>query len=126
MQTAPETIRVVNLGEKLDQFTEFWSPKIVGEVNDTLVKLVKFRGEFVWHKHDREDELFLVMRGTLIIRLRERDLTIRPGEFVVIPRGVEHCPVAEDEVHVVLIEPKTTLNTGDVRNERTLEHLERL
>lgn len=117
-------MQVVNLSQKFDLFHEYWSPKIVGELNDSHVKVVKLRGEFVWHHHDREDELFLVMKGVLTIKVREGDqeraLVIREGEFVIIPRGVEHCPVAEAEAHVVLLEPKTTLNTGEVQNERTV------
>jgi len=112
---------VVNLADKFGLFQEHWRPKIVGALNDSYVKLVKLKGEFVWHRHESEDELFLVIKGRLVIRLRDRDLTIGEGEFVVIPRGVEHLPVAEGEVHVLLIEPQTTLNTGDVRSERTVE-----
>lgn len=119
-------IEVVSLRDKLARFSDRWSPKIVGEVNDAYVKLVKVQGEFVWHHHDAEDELFLVLTGTLRIRLRDRELRIGPGEFAIIPRGVEHCPVADEEVEVLLLEPKTTLNTGNVRNERTVERLERL
>jgi mannose-6-phosphate isomerase-like protein (cupin superfamily) len=111
---------VVNLAQKFGLLEEHWQPKIVGELNDSYVKLVKLKGEFVWHRHENEDELFLVIKGRLVIRLRQRDLTIGEGEFVVIPKGVEHLPIAEEEVHVLLIEPKTTLNTGDVRNERTV------
>jgi mannose-6-phosphate isomerase-like protein (cupin superfamily) len=116
----------VNLQEKFGQFSEHWSPKIVGEVNDSYVKLVKFLGEFVWHHHDNEDELFLVTKGTMKMRFRDRDVMVREGEFIIVPRGVEHMPVAEQEVQVILLEPKTTLNTGNVRNERTLVELERL
>ena len=111
----------VNLGRKFGLFEEPWRPRIVGELNDSYVKLAKLKGEFIWHKHENEDELFLVIKGRLVIRLRERDLTIGEGEFVIIPKGVDHLPVAEEEVQVLLIEPKTTLNTGDVRNERTVE-----
>ena len=116
----------VNLSEKLARFSEHWSPKIVGELNGQLVKLVKFQGEFVWHHHDHEDEMFLVVRGAFDMHLRDRVVTIREGEFFVVPRGVEHKPVANDEAHVLLFEPATTLNTGNVRNERTRETLERL
>jgi mannose-6-phosphate isomerase-like protein (cupin superfamily) len=119
-------METVNLEEKLSQFTEYWSPKIVGEVNDAYVKLVKFSGEFVWHHHDREDEMFLVLKGRLRMRLREGDLWVGPGEFVIVPRGVEHMPVAEAEVHVLLFEPRSTLNTGNVVNERTVPLLERI
>ena len=119
-------IRTVNLADMFDRFPDFWSPKIVGEVNDAHVKLVKLKGEFVWHHHEREDELFLVVRGRLRLRLRDQDLVLGPGEFAIIPRGVEHLPVAEEETHVLLLEPKSTLNTGNVRNERTVPELERL
>lgn len=121
-------IQVVNMREKLSRFDELWDPKIIGEINDTYVKLVKFRGDFFWHHHDVEDELFLVLKGTLRMKLRddrgERELLVREGEFVIIPHGVEHMPIADDEVHVALLEPKTTLNTGNVRNERTRPQLE--
>ncbi len=119
-------IEPVNLAQKLAQFSDYWKPKIAGEMNDSYVKLVKLKGEFVWHQHEHEDELFLVIKGRLLIRLRDRDLWINEGEFVVIPRGVEHLPVAEEEVHVLLLEPKSTLNTGDVQNERTVASLERI
>ena len=119
-------IEKVNLAEKLALFDEHWSPKIVAELNDTYVKIVKVEGEFVWHHHDDEDELFLVVSGRLRMQLRDGDVVLEPGELIVVPRGVEHCPVAEEETHVVLIEPKTTLNTGNVRGERTVEQLERL
>ena len=112
---------VVNLSQKFSLFHEHWSPRIVGELNDSYVKLAKLKGEFVWHTHEKEDELFLVVKGTLVIKLRERDLVIHEGEFAIIPRGVEHCPVAEEEVHVMLLEPKSTINTGDQVNERTVE-----
>ena len=109
----------VNLAEKFSRFEEHWRPKIVGEVNDVHVKLVKLQGEFMWHQHEREDELFLVIKGHLQIKLRDGDLWLEPGELAVIPRGVEHCPVAEEEVHVLLLEPKSTVNTGNLTNERT-------
>lgn len=112
---------IINLSQKFDLFHEHWRPRIVGEVNDSYVKLAKLKGEFVWHKHDEEDELFLVVKGKLQIKLRDRDLWINEGEFVIIPKGVEHCPVAEEEVQVLLLEPKSTLNTGDVQNERTVD-----
>ena len=119
-------IEKVNLREKFDLFRDRWSPKIAGEVNDSYVKLVKFQGEFVWHKHDAEDEMFLVVRGGIKIRLRDGEIELGEGEFVVIPRGVEHMPVADEEAHVLLFEPKSVLNTGDVVNERTLPELERV
>jgi mannose-6-phosphate isomerase-like protein (cupin superfamily) len=105
---------VVNLHQKLSLFHDRWSPKIVGELNDSYIKLAKIKGEFVWHSHADEDELFLVLSGTLRIQLRDGERVLRPGEFTVIPRGVEHCPIAEDEVSLVLIEPKSTKHTGDV------------
>jgi len=123
---AQHGIAVVNIAEKLGRFQEQWQPKIVGELNDSYVKLVKFQGEFVRHLHEAEDELFLVVKGALRMRLRDRDLTVRPGEFIIIPRGVEHLPVADEETHVLLFEPKSTLNTGNVSNERTLPNLERI
>lgn len=110
----------VNLAQKFSSFSDYWSPKIAGELNDSHIKLAKLKGEFVWHHHDNEDELFLVVRGRLLIKLRDRDLWVSEGEFVVIPKGVEHLPIASDEVHVLLIEPKSTLNTGNVQNERTV------
>lgn len=115
-------IEKVNLSEKLGLFSEQWSPRIVGEINDAHVKLVKLKGEFVWHKHEAEDEMFLVLKGALLMKLRDRDIRVEEGEFVIIPKGVEHLPVAEEETHVLLFEPKTTLNTGDVENERTVHN----
>lgn len=120
------TIRKVNLGEMFARFQDQWSPKVVGEVNDSLVKLVKLKGEFVWHHHDREDELFLVVKGKLRLKLRDKDLVLGPGEFAIIPHGVEHLPVADEETHVLLFEPNSTLNTGNVQNERTVSQLEQL
>lgn len=114
----------VNITEKLGKFSEHWSPKIVGELNDSYVKLAKFRGEFVWHKHDHEDELFLVLKGKFTMRLRSGDVELREGEFFIVPKGVEHCPAAEEEVCIMLLEPKSTLNTGNVVNERTREKLD--
>lgn len=116
----------VNLEKKLAQVAEYWHPTIVGEMNQDYVKVVKFRGEFLWHHHENEDEMFLVVKGTMRMKFRDRDVLVRPGEFIIVPKGVEHMPVAESEVHVVLIEPRTTLNTGNVHNERTLETLARL
>ncbi len=111
----------INLLEKFGRFHEQWSPKIAAELNDSYVKLARLQGEFVWHHHENEDELFLVVKGRLVIRLREGEVTLEEGELVVIPRGVEHMPVAEEEAWVLLLEPKTTLNTGNVTNERTVE-----
>lgn len=116
----------VNLREKLALFDDRWSPKIVGELNAQQVKLVKLQGEFVWHSHADEDELFLVIRGRFRMEFRDRVVWIEEGEFLIVPRGVEHRPVAEEEAHVLLFEPATTLNTGDMRSERTVERLERL
>ncbi len=116
----------VNLAEKLALISDHWNPRVVGELNDQRVKLVKFRGEFVWHKHDHEDELFLVVRGRFTMEFRDRTVSVSEGEFLVVPRGVEHRPVAEEEVSVLLFEPATTLNTGNVRNERTVERLDRI
>ncbi len=115
------SIQKVNLAEKFSLFQEQWRPKIVGELNDAYVKIVKLQGEFVWHQHENEDELFLVIAGALVIKLRDWDLSLGPGQLVVIPKGVEHMPVAAEEVQVLLLEPKTTVNTGDVTNERTAE-----
>ncbi|MBI5366342.1 MAG: cupin domain-containing protein [Planctomycetes bacterium] len=119
-------METVNLATKFDLIREHWSPKIVGELNGQYVKLVKFKGEFIWHHHDHEDELFLVTRGTLLIRFRDRDVTLNAGEFIIVPAGVDHQPVAAEEVHAVLLEPVSTLNTGDVTNERTRRELERI
>lgn len=116
----------VNLSEKFSRFSEHWSPKIVGELNDSYVKLVKVKGEFIWHHHENEDELFMVVKGRLQICLRDRDVWISPGEFFIVPKGVEHMPIAEEETHILLLEPKSTLNTGNVRNERTVPELQRI
>ena len=116
----------VNVAEKLKQFTEYWSPRVVGELNGQQIKLVKLKGDFVWHHHENADELFLVVKGRLVIQLRDRDITLDAGEFFIVPRGVEHKPFAEDEVHVMLFEPAGTLNTGNVSNERTVHELERI
>jgi mannose-6-phosphate isomerase-like protein (cupin superfamily) len=121
-----EMIEKVNLSEKFGLFGEHWNPKIAGEVNDSYVKLVKFSGSFVWHKHEDEDEMFLVVKGEIVIKLRDGDVRLGEGEFVIIPRGVEHKPVAEEEAHVLLFEPKSVLNTGDVVEERTRPVLERI
>ena len=110
----------VNLAEKLALFGQHWSPKVVGELNGQHVKLVKFQGGFVWHKHDHEDELFLVVKGRFRMDFRDRQVSLEEGEFLIVPHGVEHRPVAEDEVHVLLFEPAATLNTGDAHDERTV------
>ena len=114
-------IEVVNISQKFELFTEHWHPKVVGELNDNYVKLAKLKGEFVWHRHENEDELFWVINGTLVVKLRDQDITIQPGQFVIVPKGVEHLPVAAEEVEVVLLEPKSTVNTGNVENDRTVQ-----
>jgi mannose-6-phosphate isomerase-like protein (cupin superfamily) len=116
----------VNLREKLSRFSDYWNPRVVGELNGQQVKLVKFKGEFVWHHHDHEDELFLVVAGRFRMEFRDRHVWLEEGEFLVVPRGVEHRPVAEEEVAVMLFEPASTLNTGNVRDERTVAELERI
>jgi mannose-6-phosphate isomerase-like protein (cupin superfamily) len=120
----------VNLAQKFSLFSEQYSPKIVGELNDSYVKLVKFQGDFMWHHHDNEDELFFVIKGEMRMHVREngaeREIMVRPGEFIIIPRGVEHFPSAAEETQVMLLEPKTTLNTGNVQNERTVPKLQRI
>lgn len=116
----------VVLTDKFAQFTEHWSPKIVGELNGQHVKLVKFQGEFVWHHHEHEDEMFLVMHGAFDMQFRDRTVPLREGEFLIVPRGVEHRPVAAEEVWVMLFEPAGTLNTGVAGGARTVDHPERL
>ena len=116
----------VNLQDKLSQFTDHWNPRIVGELNKQHVKLAKLKGEFVWHKHDQEDEMFLVIEGELKIEFRDKTISLKPNEFIVVPRGVEHRPVAEKEVSVMLFEPATTVNTGDTESELTKKDLDRI
>lgn len=116
----------VIIAEKFGRIHEHWQPKIIGEVNDAYLKAVKFKGEFVWHDHAAEDELFFVVKGRMLLRLRDGEINVGPGEYVIVPRGVEHCPVASEEAEVLLLEPKTTVNTGDVSSERTVKELERL
>jgi mannose-6-phosphate isomerase-like protein (cupin superfamily) len=113
-------VNAVNIAQKFGLIEEYWSPRIAGELNDTYVKLARLKGEFVWHHHENEDELFLVVKGRLRMKLRDGDRWVGEGEFLIVPRGVEHCPVAEEEVHVVLLEPKSTRNTGNVVSERTV------
>ena len=119
-------MNTVNIAEKFSKFKEQWSPKILGEVNDSYVKAVKFQGEFVWHHHDHEDEMFLVIAGSLRMKFKDHEEVVRPGEFIIVPRGVEHLPVSDEDTQVLLFEPKSTLNTGNVVNERTLPQLEKL
>lgn len=116
----------INLAQKFSSFSDSWSPKIIGELNDFYVKAVKFKGEFIWHHHDHEDEMFLVVKGMLRMKFRDREAIVREGEFIIVPHGVAHLPVADEEVHVVLFEPKSTLNTGNIANERTVAQLQRI
>jgi mannose-6-phosphate isomerase-like protein (cupin superfamily) len=119
-------MNTINLKEKFSRFSDYCKPRIIGEVNDCHVKAVKLKGEFIWHHHENEDELFLVVKGTLRMKFRDHEAVVREGEFIIVPRGAEHCPVADEEVHVVLIEPKSTLNTGNITNERTVAQLEHI
>jgi mannose-6-phosphate isomerase-like protein (cupin superfamily) len=116
----------INLAEKFSLFNDHFSPKVVGELNGQQVKLVKFKGEFVWHHHDHEDELFFVVKGNFDMHMRDKIVTIHEGEFIIMPRGVEHKPVANEEVEIMLFEPATTLNTGNVTNEKTVKELKHL
>ncbi|NNJ55895.1 MAG: cupin domain-containing protein [Bacteroidia bacterium] len=119
-------LQKVNIHDKLNQFSEHWNPKIVGELNHQHVKLAKLKGEFVWHKHDEEDELFFIISGELKIEFRDHNVMLSPGEFLIIPKGVEHKPVAENEVEVMLFEPISTLNTGDAIDSRTRPNLDEI
>ncbi|MDH5383231.1 MAG: cupin domain-containing protein [Candidatus Aminicenantes bacterium] len=114
----------VNLNQKFKLFSELWTPKIVGELNGQYVKLAKAQGEFVWHKHDHEDEFFLVIKGPFTVKLRERNIRLDEGEFCIVPKGIEHKPVAEEEAHILVFEPKSTKHTGDVKSDLTVEKLE--
>ncbi|OQP54322.1 hypothetical protein A4H97_22835 [Niastella yeongjuensis] len=114
----------INIAEKLSLITDHWNPRIAGELNGQYIKLVKFKGEFVWHKHDNEDEMFLVIAGSFTMELRDKSISLNPGDYIIIPRGVEHKPVANEEAHVLLFEPATTLNTGNVENELTKHTLD--
>jgi mannose-6-phosphate isomerase-like protein (cupin superfamily) len=116
----------VNIKQKLSLFGDHWNPRILGELNGQHIKAVKLKGEFVWHHHDHEDELFLVTKGTLKMEFRDKTVEITEGEFIIVPRLVEHRPVAEEEVHLLLFEPASTLNTGNVENEKTRKNLERI
>ena len=116
----------VNLLEKFKQIDAYWDPKIIGELNGQVVKIAKLKGEFIWHKHENEDEFFYVLKGQMTIKLRQDAIHLYEGEFFIVPRGVEHKPVAEEEVYVVMFEPLGTLNTGDVRDERTIDDVERI
>ncbi len=119
-------METINLKEKFSRFSDYTNPRVIGEINDMQVKAVKLKGEFIWHHHDVEDELFLVVKGTLRMKFRDHEAIVREGEFVIVPKGVEHCPAADEEVHIVLIEPKSTLNTGNIVNERTVALPERI
>lgn len=116
----------VNLAEKFSAFSDYYDPHIAGELNGQLVKLVKFKGEFTWHHHDQEDELFYVVKGSFDMHFRDKIVTINKGEFIIVPRGIEHKPVAEQEVEIMLFEPATTLNTGNVENDLTKKVLKRI
>ena len=116
----------VNLKEKLRLFNDYWRPRIAGELNGQMVKLVKFHGPFVWHKHDEEDEMFMVIEGRFRMEFRDREVWLEEGEFIIVPHGIEHRPVADEEVHVLLFEPASTLNTGDVEDDLTLRELEKI
>lgn len=120
-------MNLVNLKEKLSQFSDYWHPRIIGELNGQYVKLAKIQGEFVWHHHEAEDELFLVLKGRLLMKFRDRDVWVEEGEMIIVPAKVEHMPIAPEEVHILLFEPKSTLNTGNITNdEKTKAHLEHL
>ena len=119
-------MKKINLAEKFSLFTNHWEPKILGELNGQYVKIAKLKGEFVWHQHENEDELFSVIKGSLTIKLRDKDIILEEGEFIIIPKGVEHMPVAEEEVHVLMFEPKGTVNTGDTESDKTIDELEKI
>ena len=116
----------VNLADKFALFSDHWHPRVVGNINNFQVKLVKIKNEFIWHSHTVEDELFLVVKGSFTMKLRDGDVQINEGEFIVIPHGVEHMPVADEECHILLLEPKGTLNTGNVQDEKTVSNLEEI
>ena len=119
-------MKKINISQKLSQFKDYWNPRIIGELNHQHVKLTKLKGEFIWHKHDSEDEMFLVLKGTLKIAFRDRTETIQENEIIIVPKGVEHKPIAEEEVSIMLFEPISTINTGETENERTVKDLERI
>ena len=119
-------MQVINLNEKFSLFNETWTPKLVGELNGQHVKLAKIKGAFVWHKHDDADEMFLVIKGSITIKMRDKDVTVNEGEFFIVPRGIEHKPVAEEEAHIMLFEPEGTLNTGDVEHQYTVHKPQRI
>ncbi len=119
-------MKPIDIKEKLAQFSEYWSPKIIGELNGQVVKVAKLKGEFVWHHHEHEDEMFMVVEGTLVIKFKDGEVELNEGQFYIIPKGVEHMPVAIEECHVMLFEPNSVLNTGNVVNERTVEKLDKI
>jgi mannose-6-phosphate isomerase-like protein (cupin superfamily) len=119
-------MEAINLAEKLALFDEYWSPKVVGELNQQHILLAKLHGEFVWHMHEAQDEMFLVLKGSMLLRLRDQDVAVKEGEFIIVPRGVDHKPVAEKEVHVLLFEPQDTAHTGNVRSAKTVDEFERI
>ena len=116
----------VNISEKFNQFNDYYNPRLIGELNGQHVKAVKLKGEFIWHHHDHEDELFLVIKGKLKMEFRDKIVEVTTGEFIIVPRGIEHKPVADEEVHLLLFEPASTLNTGNIENERTRKELEKI
>ena len=126
LQVAKTMVKKINIDQKLSLFNDHWNPRIIAELNKQHVKLAKIKGEFIWHKHDEEDEMFLVLKGTLKIEFRDRIETIHENEIIIVPKGVEHRPIAEKEVSIMLFEPATTINTGDLDNERTRKNLESL
>ena len=119
-------MEAINLKDTFSRFSDYWNPRVIGELNDSHIKAVKLKGEFVWHHHDNEDELFFVAKGTLRMKFRDREALVHEGEFIIVPRGTEHRPTADEEVHLLLMEPKSTLNTGNISNERTVTQLERI
>ena len=119
-------MKKINISQKLAQFKDHWNPRIIGELNQQHIKIAKLKGEFIWHKHDEEDEMFLVLKGTLKIAFRDRTETIQENEIIIVPKGIEHKPIAEEEVSIMLFEPATTINTGDLENEHTRKNLESL
>ena len=116
----------INLLEKFSRIDTYWDPKIIGELNNQQVKLVKFKGEFDWHKHDNEDELFLVVKGKFEMQFRDKRVTVNENEIIIVPRGIEHCPKADEEIHVLLFEPVSLLNTGDVKSDKTVHNPEKM
>lgn len=119
-------VEKINIEAKLGLFQDYWNPRVVADLNGQQVKLVKFQGAFDWHQHDHEDELFLVVNGSFRMEFRDREIALNKGELVVVPRGVQHRPVADSEVHVLLFEPASTVNTGDTKSKFTVEHLQRI